>query len=84
MASHGGGLGLRWTYVVGHGGCTMVRAVDLHSAETKVWVFYFHFLSWLQWVVIGFLWVVISFGWVAVPRFDGFAVVWVKIWVWML
>ena len=31
----------------------MVRAVDSHSAVTKVCVFYFDFLSWFQWVVIG-------------------------------
>jgi hypothetical protein len=44
--------------------------VDLRSAVTKVWVFYFHFLSWLQWVEIGllcvvtwFLWVVVDFVW---------------------
>jgi hypothetical protein len=36
----------------------VVRAVDLHNAVTKVWVFYFDFLSWLQWVVIWLLWVV--------------------------
>ena len=35
----------------------VVRAVDSHSAVTKVWAFYFDFLYWLQWVMVWLLWV---------------------------